>query len=79
VSDKYTSIQLPGLPSGAGYMDHGEVEPAALIARYRTIWEKYLEQAQAILAAKDEDFKIHVVRGVHVQHLVKEIQKGREL
>lgn len=77
MSEKYTTIHLPGLPSGAGWMEHGDVPAGELIASYRRNAQRDLEHAQAILAAADEDFRIETAYGVYVQKKRHIIQPGR--
>lgn len=74
LSDKMTVIRLPGLRNGHGFMDYGEVPPQEIIQRLRNIHQEQLEAAQKVLAAKDEDFEIEVVRGKFVEHHIKWLQ-----
>lgn len=77
VSEKMTIIRLPS-GKDAGFMDWGEQDAETMLGTYRQMAVDMRERAEEILAAKDGDFRIEVVRGVHVQHPVRLIQQGRD-
>lgn len=77
MSEKMTRINLPGLPQGDGYMDWGECPADAMILIMRRRAAHMREVADAIESASDDDFKIDIVRGSHVQHFVRNVQPGR--
>jgi hypothetical protein len=77
VSERMTTIRLPSGKDG-GFMDYGDKPADEMVAAYRQIAADMKERAEEILAAADSDFRIEVVRGVHVQHPVRLIQKGRD-
>ena len=73
MSDKMTVVQLPGV-SGAGFQNYGERTVPEMIETLRRYARADLERAEKILAAKDEDFQVEVVRGVIVGHHIKWLQ-----
>lgn len=77
MSRKMTSIHLPGLLMGEGYMDNDECTAESMIAIMRHRAAHFRKVADAIDAAADEYFKIDVVRGVHAKHLIRNLQPGR--
>lgn len=79
MSERMTGIQLRGnKAAGPGLAEWGRKTPAEMIARYRSYAQHQLEEAQAILAAADEDFHIDTYRGVNVQRDREVIQEGRK-
>lgn len=60
-----------------GVMDHGEVAPAEVIAMAKRWAADAKERAEEVLAAADDEFRVTVVDGVHVQHPVRTLQEGR--
>ncbi len=77
MSDILTSITLPGCPKGWGYQDWGRQSVPAMIAMVRLQAANLRRQAEAIERAADEDFRVTIVRGSHVQHHVKTLQEGK--
>lgn len=75
MSEKMTRIDLPGQRDWPGLMDYGERDD--MIAQARLHSAHLRKQADNIDAAADSDFKIDIVRGIHVQHHVRNIQPGR--
>lgn len=69
MSDRYTSIKLPGM---SGIADHGRRPRAEMIELIRRHAEREKAEAEAILAATDDQFQIETYVGVHVR-------KGREV
>lgn len=76
MSKKMTVIGLPGLRHGTGLQDWGELTAGDMIKQYRDHARYELEWAQQVLAAKDEDFRITVVRGPWAQHHIRTLQEG---
>lgn len=68
MSDKYTHIKL-GKNSSLGHRGHASREE--MIAEYRDFAEREKRQADAILAAKDEDFIVVQCYGNNVRHKSK--------
>lgn len=71
-----TLLTLPG-GSYSGVMDHGEVAPSEIIAMARRWATQQKAEAEECLAASDDDFKIEIVEGVHIQRHKRLIQPGR--
>jgi len=76
MSIRMTSIHLPGLRRGAGIGELGRVPAAEMIAIIRRSAERHKEEAEAILAAADEDFHIETYLGVSVKRNREVIQEG---
>ena len=74
--DLMTSIHLPE-QAVQGYADYGKKTSAEMIAAYRAIAREKKFEAEAILAAVDEDFRIDTYRGIHAQRDRKIIQEGK--
>lgn len=74
MSERMTSIHLPTLRNGAGLAEYGRVEPEKMIAIIRRYAERQKNEAEAILAAKDEHFQVATYVGVHVQRKYEIIQ-----
>lgn len=76
MSEKMTVIELPGgLDNGLG--EWGELTAEEMVSKYREHAERMKAQAEEVLAASPEEYRIRVVRGPIVQHLVRELQPGR--
>lgn len=73
MSERTTTIQLDG---AAGFTHHGRRSPAEMIAEYRRLAQRQLDEASAILAAPDEAFRVHTALGVHIQRDKKVLQPG---
>lgn len=78
MTEKVTVITLPGLPNGAGLAEHGVEEASHMIAKYRDMARRQKEDADAILAASDEDFRVVVAKGIIVQRDRRVLQEGRK-
>lgn len=76
MSEKLTRIRVPGL-KGLGLLEWGEKTAAEMISTARRHAAHLRSQAEAIEATADGGFQIDLVRGSHVQHHIKEIQKGQ--
>lgn len=72
-AQKMTRIRLPGLSGGAGLMDYGELSHAEMVEKIRDHARHNKANADAILAAADEDFEVVILRGVHVQYFVRNV------
>lgn len=75
MTEKLTRIRLPG-SSGANMMNWGERTAQEMIKMVRDSADVMRRELTELDAAKDEDFQIDVVRGVHVQKHLKELQKS---
>lgn len=78
MAEKHTIITLPGLPNGAGLAEHGVEDVEHMIERYRAMAKRQKEDADMILAASDDDFRVVVVKGIYVQRDPKVLQEGRQ-
>lgn len=76
MADRLTSITLPGLPNGTGYAEWGRKTAPEMVAIIRTQAERMKADAEAILAAADEDFQIETYLGVHVKNKREVIQQS---
>jgi hypothetical protein len=74
---RLTRITLPGSPNGSGLMDWGELSAENMIGQLRRLAEHQKAQAEAILAADDEDFQVDLVEGSCVERFVRTIQQAR--
>jgi hypothetical protein len=75
MSEILTAIGLPGLRMGrsSGLMEWGRKTRPEMIALYRHQAELDKAASERILAASDDEFRVRVVRGPIVQHLVEEL------
>jgi hypothetical protein len=62
-----TVASLPGVP---GLADWGRLSRAEIIKRTREMAAHEKAKAEKILSARDEDFNVRVVEGVHKQKLI---------
>ena len=77
-SERMTSINLPGTGSWCGgFADWGIIPPAQMIKEHRARAVALKRDAEAVIAAADDDFKIATYRGVYVKRDYKVIQAGR--
>ena len=74
MAERMTTITLPGV---GGFQDYGRQSVEHMIALYRTYAEHRLREAQAVLAAADQDFRVYTHTGVHVERDVAVLQEGR--
>lgn len=72
MSDLFTIINLPGL-YGGGIAERKKLTRAAIIQLYRDHAARLKDEAEKILAASDDQFNCRIVRGIYVQHLVKQL------
>jgi hypothetical protein len=73
MSDIMTDCGLPGV-FGGGFMMHGRVSRAQMIKETRDYWRAQAETANKILNAPNNAFRVRVVRGKFVQHLIEELK-----
>lgn len=74
---RMTGIELPGNKSaGPGLAEWGRKTPEEMIRRYRAYAAAQLAEAQAILSAPDEAFRVETYTGVHVQRNKEVLQEG---
>lgn len=76
MSEKLTRIRLPGQRAWSGLADWGELGAAEMIRQARAYAAHLRAQADAIDGAADREFQVDVIRGSHVQHHVREVQKA---
>jgi hypothetical protein len=77
VSERLTSIHLPGHSGSSGYADWGRKSVAEMVAIIRHRAEAAKQEAEAILAAQDSDFHVCTYRGVYVQRHREVLQQGK--
>lgn len=71
-----TSVHLPGMRSGAGIAEWGRKTPAEMIEMIRSYAASNKADAERILAAADDDFKVVTYVGAHVQKNRETLQEG---
>lgn len=76
MSDRMTTITLPGAVA-VGYQDWGVKTPAEMIKTIREHAAEQLRQANAVIEAADEDFRVETHTGMHVKRNRKVLQRGR--
>ncbi len=75
MSERMTNIRL--LPSkDSGWAEWGRKTVPEMIEEYRRHARYMKECAEAVLAAKDEDFYVSTYLGVHVQRNREVLQQG---
>lgn len=79
MSEKLTSISLPGQYAFGGLMDWGERSAADMIQQVKKHAKHLREQADMIDEAADSEFQIDVVRGSLIRRHVREVQKSSRL
>lgn len=72
-----TGITLPG-HSGSGFQDYGRKTVPEMIAALRRIAEHQKAEAEAILAASDDDFRVSTYIGSLVERNREVMQEGRK-
>mgnify|MGYP006350049633 CR=1 FL=1 len=79
MSERMTRIELRGnKAAGPGLAEWGRKTPAEMIERYRQYARHQLAEAEAVLAATDEEFRVETYTGVHVQRNREVIQDGKD-
>lgn len=76
MSERMTSITLPSLQGGAGLAEYGRKTPAEMIAQLRAYADQNKKDAEAILAASDDDFHVATYLGTHSRRAYTILQKG---
>ena len=79
MSEKMTRLRLPGSTDFVGLMEWGECTSEQMISMARDYAKSLRCEAEVIEEAADEDFQIDLVRGVHVQHHVKNLQQSSRI
>jgi hypothetical protein len=74
VSERMTSICLPGF---SGLAEYGRHSTAEMIEEIRCYAKREKEKMDAILVAKDEDFHVRTYIGVHVHQNIEVLQEGK--
>ena len=77
MSDRMTSVHLPGMRNGAGLTEWGRKTPAEMVAMIRAYAELQAREAAEILAAHDDDFHVSTYVGARVQKQRETLQEGR--
>jgi len=78
MSERMTSIHLPGVSISAGWADYGRKTIDEMIALVRSRAEAMKADAELILAAADSDFRVKTYRGILVQRDCVVLQEGRK-
>lgn len=55
------------------WSEYGRKTRAEMIAEYRRIAQRDLEQAQKVLSTPDDGFEVHTHTGVIVRHNIEEV------
>lgn len=76
MGERMTSISVKG---GICFSDWGRKSPEEMIKAYREIARQRKEEAEAILNANDEDFRIETHTGVHVRRNLEVLQGGSDV
>lgn len=77
MSRKLTEIMLPGAKPSVGLGEWDEQTAETMVAKLRAYAVHLRAQAEAVEAAADDDFKIHVISGSIARRHVRSIQPGR--
>ncbi|MFG1429365.1 hypothetical protein [Roseixanthobacter glucoisosaccharinicivorans] len=77
MSERMTSIHLPGSRGSGGYAEYGRCEPAEMISVIRARAAHMKEEAERILSAPDDAFRVETYVGVHVQRRREILQEGK--
>jgi hypothetical protein len=75
MSERMTCIYLPG-HMGAGIAGHGRKTVKEMLAMVRSYARHHKAEAEAVLSASDDDFRVTTYVGVHVQRNEEVIQVG---
>lgn len=76
-SRQLTAIELPGIDRG--FADWGSFDPDEMIATYREQARQKLAEAQAVLDASDEDFRVITYVGPVAMNGLKVLRPGRKV
>jgi hypothetical protein len=77
MSEKLTTIELPGQSVWSGLSDWGEKSADEMISNARQYAKRLRDQADRIDAATDDEFVVFIHRGVHVRRYIRHVQKGK--
>ena len=78
MSEKLTTINILGSSPFQGIAEWGECSIDDMVKMVRKYSEWLRSQADAIDATRDCDFRVTLVRGSVVQHLIRVLQAGNE-
>lgn len=78
MSSLLTRITLPKQKVWTGLLDWGCLTPEDMIRQARSYAAHLRAQADAIDSAADEDFRVVVVKGAHVQRHQRTLQEPSE-
>lgn len=67
MAERITSVYLPSLGLGSGWMEYGRKDPHEMIRRLRRNAEIAKEGAERILTAPDMEFVVETHTGVYAQ------------
>ena len=73
MTDILTVAHAPGV-SGGGFMDWGRLSRNEIIKRTKELAAHEIDKWQKVLATPDEAFDCRIVRGVHKQKLIEQLQ-----
>ena len=76
MSERMTSIRIPGV-FGSGYADYGRKTPKEMIDIIRDYALTKKAEAEIILNAKDEDFRVETHLGHFVRNKIEVLQEGK--
>jgi hypothetical protein len=77
MTEKLTTIKLPGQSVWSGLSDWGEKSAEEMISGARQYSKRLREQADRIDAATDGEFEVFIHRGVRVRKDIRNIQHGK--
>ena len=75
MAERMTLINLPG--KSVGIANYGRRDVAEMLSMIRRHAVQMKEEAEAILAARDEDFRIETYVGIHRRRNIEIIQDHR--
>lgn len=73
MSDRYTTITL----GANGFSLHGRTDVSTAISAIRRAASADLANAQAVLNASDDDFRIYTHTGIHRVRNIEVLQEGK--
>lgn len=76
MSDKTTTISLPGQHSWCGLQEWGHKTVGEMLAAMKQDYAHLKEQIEILEAAKESDFRITQQIGVHVSRNERVLQEG---
>lgn len=78
MSDRMTSICLPGGSADSGWADYGRKTIPEMLALVRRRAREMRANAEAVLAAADDDFRVATYVGVFRRKDYTVLQEGKE-